>query len=229
MNEKIFYWAENLEDYSSDNEQDYNQIIEIKRLNFFIGKNNAGKSRFLRNLFLSQDNINAYTTSPLKIELNEVMSIDIQNCTRTVKYRDKRSYYNSEDRIRTSNVDIPFIKDYFEIINTQKFNQEKYASAITNFMIEIESYRNRDNELIYNQFSEKLLKAQQLNKKYDFINKYYIPVLRGMRHFHFDKKIDESKRPTFGVQWLITLQLEIRIFVKIYPNSSLPVSFSMKI
>lgn len=195
MNEKIFYWAENLEDYSSDNEQDYNQIIEIKRLNFFIGKNNAGKSRFLRNLFLSQDNINAYTTSPLKIELNEVMSIDIQNCTRTVKYRDKRSYYNSEDRIRTSNVDIPFIKDYFEIINTQKFNQEKYASAITNFMIEIESYRNRDNELIYNQFSEKLLKAQQLNKKYDFINKYYIPVLRGMRHFHFDKKIDESKRP----------------------------------
>jgi len=174
---------------------DHQQIIEIKRLNFFIGKNNAGKSRFLRNLFLSQNNINAYTTSPLKIELNEVMSIDIQNCTRTVKPRDKRSYYNSEDRIQTSNVDIPFIKDYFEIINTQKFNQEKYASAITNFMIEIESYKNQDHDVIYGQFSEKLFKAREPNKKYDFINKYYIPVLRGMRYFHFDKKIDESKRP----------------------------------
>ncbi|MDA3440252.1 AAA family ATPase [Acinetobacter bereziniae] len=51
MTEKLYYWAENLENYSSDNEQDYNQIIEIKRLNFFIGKNNAGKSRFLRSLF----------------------------------------------------------------------------------------------------------------------------------------------------------------------------------
>ena len=42
MTEKLFYWAENLEDYRSDNGQDYDQIIEIKRLNFFIGKNNAG-------------------------------------------------------------------------------------------------------------------------------------------------------------------------------------------
>jgi AAA15 family ATPase/GTPase len=33
--------------------EDYGEIIEIKRLNFFIGKNNSGKSRFLRNLFIS--------------------------------------------------------------------------------------------------------------------------------------------------------------------------------
>src|SRR5690606_9505936 len=51
MTEKLYYWAENLENYTSDNEVDYDKIIEIKRLNFFIGKNNAGKSRFLRSLF----------------------------------------------------------------------------------------------------------------------------------------------------------------------------------
>ena len=45
MTEKLYYWAENLENYSSDNEQDYDQVIEIKRLNFFIGKNNAGQSK----------------------------------------------------------------------------------------------------------------------------------------------------------------------------------------
>lgn len=38
MTEKLYYWADNLQIYSSDNEKDYNQIIEIKRLNFFIGK-----------------------------------------------------------------------------------------------------------------------------------------------------------------------------------------------
>ena len=59
MTGKLYYWAENLDGYSSDNEQDYDQIIEIKRLNFFIGKNNAGKSRFLRNLFKSP----LYTTN----------------------------------------------------------------------------------------------------------------------------------------------------------------------
>lgn len=55
--EKQYYWAENLEDYQSDNlidEKAENPVIEIKRLNFFIGKNNAGKSRFLRNLFKSE-------------------------------------------------------------------------------------------------------------------------------------------------------------------------------
>ncbi len=57
MTEKLYYWAENLENYSADNESAYNQVIEIKRLNFFIGKNNAGKSRFLRNLFSSCESI----------------------------------------------------------------------------------------------------------------------------------------------------------------------------
>ena len=53
MPEEIFYWAENLEDYSSNNDttSKYDEVIQIKRLNFFIGKNNSGKSRFLRELF----------------------------------------------------------------------------------------------------------------------------------------------------------------------------------
>ncbi len=37
MNEKLYYWAEDLEGYSSDNVRVYDQVIEIKRLNFFIG------------------------------------------------------------------------------------------------------------------------------------------------------------------------------------------------
>jgi len=53
MTEKLYYWAESLENYISDNEVQNDQLLEIKRLNFFIGKNNAGKSRFLRTLFMS--------------------------------------------------------------------------------------------------------------------------------------------------------------------------------
>ena len=73
MTEKLYYWAENLENYSADNESAYNQVIEIKRLNFFIGKNNAGKSRFLRNLFSSCESIS--TVPYLKIDTNIIENI----------------------------------------------------------------------------------------------------------------------------------------------------------
>lgn len=57
---KNFYWGEGLDDYVAFNHPDYNQIIEIKRLNFFIGKNNAGKSRFLRSLYPCKASTSAF-------------------------------------------------------------------------------------------------------------------------------------------------------------------------
>ena len=48
---KQYYWIDDQDSYISDNDANYSEVIEIKRLNFFIGKNNAGKSRFLRELF----------------------------------------------------------------------------------------------------------------------------------------------------------------------------------
>ena len=60
MSEKLYYWAESIKDYIAYNNEEYNAVIEIKRLNFFIGKNNAGKSRFLRELFVSPLNLANY-------------------------------------------------------------------------------------------------------------------------------------------------------------------------
>ncbi|MBA5697819.1 ATP/GTP-binding protein, partial [Acinetobacter radioresistens] len=79
MTEKLYYWAENLETYRSDNVADYDQIIEIKRLNFFIGKNNAGKSRFLRSIFatpLEFSDINYIDPTPYLESLKE-KAIDV--------------------------------------------------------------------------------------------------------------------------------------------------------
>lgn len=77
--EKQYYWAEDLEDYQSDNlidETAKNPVIEIKRLNFFIGKNNAGKSRFLRNLFKSE--IPVAKKIQTETKSNELNLLDIQ-------------------------------------------------------------------------------------------------------------------------------------------------------
>lgn len=88
MTEKLYYWAENLENYSSDNEQDYGQIIEIKRLNFFIGKNNAGKSRFLRSLFKSQNSQKFYQSDLFRKlgKIHEKLKQDIYTQTRKSPY-----------------------------------------------------------------------------------------------------------------------------------------------
>ncbi len=197
MSDKLYYWAENLNDYSTDNNNQINsnKVIDIKRLNFFIGKNNAGKSRFLRNMFTNKNNISIYTTFPLKINIHEILSIDINNCTRSVKDRDNRSSWSSTDRTGTVNEDINIIKEKFEAINKNRFNYEKYISSITQFMIEVESYKDRNNNTIFGEFAEKLRNAMALNNNYNFQCKYYIPILRGLRYFHLDKKADSTKSP----------------------------------
>lgn len=54
MTKKLNYWAECLKFYSCDSEMKGCQSIEVKRLNFCIGKNNVGRSRFMRSLFLDK-------------------------------------------------------------------------------------------------------------------------------------------------------------------------------
>lgn len=54
MTEKLYYWAENLDDYSSDNDVEYDEIIEIKRLNFSLEKIMQGKVDFYVNYFKQQ-------------------------------------------------------------------------------------------------------------------------------------------------------------------------------
>ena len=90
MTEKLYYWAENLENYNSDNEQDYDEIIEIKRLNFFIGKNNAGKSRFLRNLFISSTKLHKYQIDLYRKLL--VVDFKLKNLNEYNNIKIKKSY-----------------------------------------------------------------------------------------------------------------------------------------
>ncbi len=47
MNKKLYYWGHDLDQYSSDNVEDYGEIIEIKRLNFLSVKIILEKAVFL--------------------------------------------------------------------------------------------------------------------------------------------------------------------------------------
>lgn len=181
----MYYWAESLDDYAADNEADYDKIIEIKRLNFFIGRNNAGKSRFLRAAFSSQSNIDDFTTLNIDSTLSDIADINISNCERAVCSRDGRSSWSSSSRIKCNHTDDKeIINNRIQKIKASSFNQKIYSASIEKFIEEIHTYQNtQTNE---NPFKEniKILKyAMKGSRLKNFNKKYYIPVLRGMRCF----------------------------------------------
>ncbi|QQN86839.1 AAA family ATPase [Acinetobacter variabilis] len=167
MTEKLYYWAENLENYTSDNDSEtgYNEVIEIKRLNFFIGKNNSGKSRFIRNLFQTTQGQQLYNSLQFRRLLAFKKQLQISK-----KYSDNNTYYNhflktTEDikpsKIGSANSNFPQALDYLSRIGQ--------LSSL---------YSNNNKSIATSMFNKEI----ELNLNPIFINKkFYIPILRGMR------------------------------------------------
>ncbi|AXY61016.1 AAA family ATPase [Acinetobacter sp. WCHAc010052] len=173
MTEKLYYWAENLEGYSSDNEQNYDQVMEIKRLNFFIGKNNAGKSRFLRKLFT--------TTIPFEI-LNYPTNMDqiskIKFFLDTLDDYDSRFQLSNHSGYNKNHI-LPYINN---ILSAPLFPRSEYKNifdknyeALSKFTYNHDSYTPELHEQIKK-------KIEYFDKEIGFtLTKYYVPILRGMR------------------------------------------------
>ena len=170
MTEKLYYWAENLENYSSDNEQDYDQVIEIKRLNFFIGKNNAGKSRFLRNLFKSLNSQTFYQSELfLKLcKIDKKLNDDIYNQTRkNPNYEYFSNTFNDLKNNLTISRRNQAVQQFSDIL--------QYLSnlGVLNLLVS-NNNAPQAKELFTNQITN------TFTVNFD-LEKFYIPILRGMR------------------------------------------------
>ena len=170
MTEKLYYWAENLENYSSDNEQDYDQVIEIKRLNFFIGKNNAGKSRFLRNLFKSLNSQTFYQSELfLKLcKIDKKLNDDIYNQTRkNPNYEYFSNTFNDLKNNLTISRRNQAVQQFSDIL--------QYLSnlGVLNLLVS-----NNNAPQAKELFTNQITNTSTVN--FD-LEKFYIPILRGMR------------------------------------------------
>lgn len=170
MNNKLYYWAENLEDYSADNEEDYDQVIEIKRLNFFIGKNNAGKSRFLRNLFSS-------TIKPQRYQIDffrKLLSIsqELKNDNKYENLRNLRSYNDFFAQLDG-------FRDSIDSSSDNAADQFKYCLDHLSSMNQLNMFEsNAYTPNLRNPFKEQHQQSMILNLG---AIKFYLPILRGMR------------------------------------------------
>lgn len=173
MNGNLYYWAQNVDSYTSDNTKDYEKIIEIKRLNFFIGKNNAGKSRFLRSLFTSKINIKESNFHDFTSEIKELEDL--------VKTFDRQIIINNT----ISNMyKIDLLKLIQHIIRIKKFPKELYKKEFLENLIQLKKYSFERSNVFTNKIAaiDSLIEKNEANlSAITEIGKKYIPILRGMR------------------------------------------------
>lgn len=189
---KQYYWAEGLDDYKADNEAEYNKIIEIKRLNFFIGKNNAGKSRFLRQIF--KEKRSSSDNTPIQIEDNFIQKIKNRQT-----HHEREFIYRptiSSDNYRYGDTGYTRLRNSSEIDSLLEDLQKKYVFPAESYSVFVEEIfdklkiysldsNDKKSYLLFDDIIEKCTSERnnllELLKNKNFIKKFYTPILRGMR------------------------------------------------
>ncbi|HCW3760096.1 TPA: AAA family ATPase, partial [Acinetobacter baumannii] len=155
---------------TSDNEENYNKILEIKRLNFFIGKNNAGKSRFLRNFFSSKTPSHRYQIKLFRQLLSVSQELQEEDEYKYLKERGSYSDFLSQ------------LKSFQETLNysvDSSAEQFKYCLDYLNSMGLLHKFgSSQHTNNLKNEFKEQYQDSVDLSLDSE---KFYLPILRGMR------------------------------------------------
>lgn len=185
MTEKLYYWAENLDNYSSDNDVEYDEIIEIKRLNFFIGKNNAGKSRFLRKLFMTQQHFKYYQKFDLLKESKELIDfINANNFRRPRVYENDRQWY-TDGKTDVTVRDKFGIESKLSILNSVPFQFDRICEIVHDTKNVLNTYElnqinpNHNLQDLVQRLENRIARVEL--QPFFSNEKLYIPILRGMR------------------------------------------------
>lgn len=185
MTEKLYYWAENLENYSSNNDIEYDEVIEIKRLNFFIGKNNAGKSRFLRELFTAQQHFKYFQKFDLSKESTEFINFINSNNFQRPRIPNVDTQWYSTGKADVSSAEKFYIESKLSLLNSVKFQYDRVIEIVNEIKAKVSNYENTSNKSSHNlqDFIQKLENKISRIELQSFFKdeKLYIPILRGMR------------------------------------------------
>lgn len=166
------------------------RILEnVKRINVFIGENNSGKSRMLRNL-IKKDSMNILSNSFLTDNNKENGKERIRSIKRIVDYFN--NYSSNVKIILPQNLEeLSLMEQYMSInecIESLEINSDDLSSTAKSYFESIQSYL-RD---IYGY----LARAQDYAGPTKSVNKcdvIYIPVLRGIENFNQYFNLTKSK------------------------------------
>ncbi|MGG1846182.1 AAA family ATPase [Bacillus wiedmannii] len=166
-------------------EKDTKKISNLSKINIFVGTNNSGKSRMLRNLFI--ENPTMFTPSGVDLEkVNTVINEFKQRVTSSIV---RNNIVDYDDIISDLNNlhNITYVVEGEEYLSELHKQVQKllHINGSKNVSTSGVSYGSTDYEGINNNLrgvAEDIIKEvdQEMPQKYSF-HKVYIPTLRGLR------------------------------------------------
>ena len=172
-------WSRKLSDYSSSEKSADVPAISTSKLNIFVGANNSGKSRLLRNLFISE-------RSELMIEdiirsenINKEL-FEIRNCFNQTH---QLGNLTRDQVVRLFAGGVFTFTEYSDsqkqfsalLENIKNGTRNGFRESEKNYLRQLSIfYKKKLNDENFFQVINELINP-------DFPKKYYIPVLRGMR------------------------------------------------
>ncbi|WP_313579658.1 ATP-binding protein [Chishuiella sp.] len=165
------------------NEED-NNLDNLSRINIFIGPNNSGKSRFLRDLFITKEHL----FDKESINMNQY-DLKLDSLFNELKIYDYESVINLEilcseefNDLKTINDLINNCKDLQGIGDNSLKNHVKVK--ITNSKINSRELVNIKDTIVTK--TKELINLLENSKKRMYIqNSIYIPILRGLRSINY--------------------------------------------
>lgn len=193
------------------------ELDNLNRVNIFIGKNNCGKSRFLRKLFEEENlKLDFYLFNKESIskllkllvlyfeqsfdvrQINEVSSDKISGLISTIKELDNKVL--NYDAINASNTLIE-LKEFFSKLIDFKAQSASFKKGVISTAPNLNDITRLVNEKI-GEVGPEIQSIMTLNEKLD-THKIYIPILRGLRPVqineedHFDLFTNNYKKRTY--------------------------------
>jgi len=150
-------------------------LLNLKKVNIFVGANNSGKSRFLRSIFQSEDNELVFSDG--LGELNK----KLEGIYNRLEARFKNLFYMGDLKKLFESRGGDYIVRFNEFYN--KINQKRGRSSGVSNVWDEDVARGIENEMRNeNIFDEKKIAYKLENRR------IYVPMLRGLRHIDVEKE-----------------------------------------
>lgn len=177
-----FYWTDKVDGYESDE----NNLIVIKRLNFFIGKNNSGKSRFCRAL-----SVEGKDPSQFRVDASLGLSdfhayfsseIKRRRIGRVVREGDNPVSLDLRSGLRYVAIRVDFDPNLSCDFMLSEIAVSEMEDKLIDFCEVIKDYLDLENDG-WMKSQIKSVRDLTLKKENLLSGKFYVPILRGLRPF----------------------------------------------
>lgn len=185
--QKLF--LKNVENYEFSEVREANELDNLSKINIFVGSNNSGKSRYVRNIF----DQSSYSFIPTNLNIGEVNSLfadfrsEILSTVSkygVIEYGSIVSESNKFKELKYIEEKNEYILQFLSLLNElSNLKGELVVTSRSSYSFHSYSALNSDINNIAAEYLEKFISVVKNSDRTYKFKKVYIPALRGLRPF----------------------------------------------